>query len=90
MADDKQKSPNLISLENREKLNITGVFDVDSYDENSIAAYTDYGQLNIRGDGLNIKRLSVDSGELVVEGRITGLIYTENRPREGLFKRLFR
>ncbi len=90
MAEEKQKNANFISLENREKLNVTGVFDVDSFDEHSIAAYTDYGQLNIQGEQLNIKHLSVESGDLVVEGIITGLIYTDNRPRESFVKRLFR
>lgn len=84
------KSQNIVTLENRSGLTVTGVNDVDSFDENSIVAYTDYGQLTIQGSSLNIKRLSVESGELDVEGSISSLIYTENRPREGFFKKLFR
>ncbi len=90
MPDNTAKSPNTVTLENRSELNVTGVNDVDSFDENSVVAYTDYGQLTIQGDSLNIKSLSVESGLLIVEGKISALIYTENRPRESLFKKLFR
>ncbi len=90
MTEKTVRSPNLVTLEDRERLSVTGVCDVDSFDGSSITAYTDYGQLNIRGEGLNIKRLSVETGELDVEGNISALIYTENRPRENIFKKLFR
>ena len=83
-------SPNIITLENRSCLTVTGVNDVDSFDESGVVAYTDYGQLVIRGTSLNIKSLSVESGELTVEGTVSALIYSENRPHESLFKRLFR
>ena len=85
-----EKTPNIVSLENRSNLSVSGVNDVDSFNDKEIVAYTDYGQLNIQGDELNIKRLSVESGELIVEGAVTALIYTQNRPREGLIKKLFR
>ena len=84
------RSPNIITLQNRSDLTVSGVNDVDSFDEKSVVAYTDYGQLTIQGERLNIKRLSVETGELTVEGEISALIYTENRPRENVFKRLFR
>lgn len=84
------KAPNLVTLEDRSALTVTGVSDVDSFDENSVTAYTDFGQLTIRGENLNIKRLSVETGELAVEGTVSALVYTENRPRESVFKRLFR
>ena len=58
-------------------LTVSGVNDVDSFDEKSVVAYTDYGQLTIQGERLNIKRLSVETGELTVEGEISALIYTE-------------
>lgn len=90
MAENTVKAPNLITLDNRERLSVSGVNDVDSFDENNIVAYTDYGQLNIQGDSLNIKRLSTETGELIVEGSVSALIYTENRPRESVFKKLFR
>ena len=90
MGENTAKSPNLITLDNRSRLVVTGVNDVDSFDEKSIVAYTDYGQLNIQGEELNIKKLSTESGELEVEGAVSALIYTQNRPCENIFKRMFR
>ena len=90
MTEQKVKKPNLITLENREKLAASGVNDVESFDEKCIVAYTDYGQMNIQGEGLNITKLSVESGELELEGNIFSITYTENRPRENIFKKLFR
>ena len=90
MAENTAKKPNTVMLEDRSRLNVSGVNDVDSFDGKSVVAYTDHGQLTIQGDQLNIKSLSVESGELSVEGHVCALIYTENRPRESVFKRLFR
>jgi len=90
MTEQKPKSPNVIMLDNRSKLTVSGVNDVDSFDERAVVAYTDYGQLTIQGSDLNISKLSTESGELAIEGYISSLIYTDNRPNENIFKRLFR
>ena len=90
MTEQNLKKPNLVTLENREKLTLTGVNDVESFDEQCVVVYTDYGQLTIRGSGLNITKLSVESGDLAVDGNIFFLTYTENRPNENFFKKLFR
>ncbi len=90
MTEQKEKSPNMIMLDNRSKLTVSGVNDVDSFDEQTVVAYTDYGQLTIQGRELNITKLSVESGELSVEGCVSSLIYTDNRPNENFFKRIFR
>lgn len=90
MTENNDRSPHMVTLEDRSHLMVTGVSDVDSFDGTNVVAYTDFGQLTIRGDNLNIKSLSVESGVLDVEGIVTALIYTENRPRESFVKRLFR
>ena len=90
MTEQNLKKPNLVTLENREKLTLTGVNDVESFDEQCVVVYTDYGQLTIRGSGLNITKLSVESGDLAVDGNIFFLTYTETRPNENFFKKLFR
>lgn len=90
MAENASKAPNVVMLENRSSLTVSGVNDVDSFDERSVVAYTDYGQLTVQGENLNIKRLSVETGDLTIEGSVSALIYTENRPRENIFKRIFR
>ena len=65
--------------------------DVDSFDEQSIIAYTDFGELTIRGKNLHINKLSLDTGELAVDGEISSMSYSDNRPdNSGFFSKLFR
>ncbi len=87
----KAKMPHNIILENRKTLTAAGVSDVDSFDEQSVVAYTDLGELTIRGNNLHINKLSVETGELVLEGEISSMSYSENQSSGGgFFSRLFR
>jgi len=80
-----------LMLDARKKLTATGVSNVESFDEQTIVAYTDLGELTIRGQGLKINHLNVETGELVVDGEVYSLIYTQNQPRSaGLLSKLFR
>lgn len=80
-----------IILEEREQLAVSGVEEVESFDENTIVMQTCRGTLVVRGDGLHIERLSLDGGDLKVEGDIDSLTYEDSgRERGGLFSRLFR
>ena len=58
--------PHNIVLEDRKMLTISGVADVDSFDEETVIVFTDLGELTIRGTNLHINRLSVEVGELTV------------------------
>ena len=78
-----------IVLEDREQLTISGVEEVESFDENSILLTTAQGGLEIQGEGLHIEKLSLDGGDLKVEGLVSALIYqSESRERGGLLSRL--
>lgn len=78
-----------IILEEREQLVISGVEEVESFDESAIYLTTAQGMLEIQGEGLHIEKLSLDGGDLKVEGRVNALIYgEESRGRGGLFARL--
>lgn len=78
-----------VILEEREQLVISGVEEVESFDESAIYLTTAQGALEIQGEGLHIEKLSLDGGDLKVEGRVNALVYgEENRPRGGLFSRL--
>lgn len=66
---------NLI-LENREKLTITGVVDVLSFDDQIVIVETDLGLLTIKGEDLRINKLSIDSSEVIIEGEIFNLGYS--------------
>ena len=93
MAEDKlkQRTPHSMELDNRKNLSLSGVHDVGSFDEQNVVIYTDYGELNIKGEQLHINKLSLDTGEVSIDGDIISLIYTENRPAGGgLFSKLFR
>ena len=92
MAEDKvkQKKPHSMILENRNLLSLSGVLDVGSFDEQSVVIYTDFGELNIKGSTLHINKLSLETGEVSIDGDIVSLIYTENRPAGGLLTKLFR
>ena len=80
-----------IILEEREQLAVSGVEEVESFDENTIVMYTSRGTLVVRGEGLHIEKLSLDGGDLKVEGEIESLAYEDDRrERGGLLSRLFR
>ncbi len=82
--------PHQLILQERQQAELTGVSDVDSFDETAVIAYTSLGELIIRGTGLHIKRLDLECGVLSVEGNIRALEYTDNRKNGGFFGRLFR
>ncbi len=72
-------------LEDREKLTVSGVEEVESFDENTIVMDTAQGVLVVRGEELHIEKLSLDGGDLKVEGMIESLIYEESRRGKGGF-----
>ena len=93
MADEKRvpAMPHNLVLEDRRLLTVSGVSDVDSFDEETVVVFTDLGELTVRGSNLHINRLSVDIGELTVEGNIAALIYSDEAPRSGgFFSKVFR
>ena len=81
-----------VLLEDREQLVVSGVEEVESFDESAIVMSTTRGTLVIRGEDLHIEKLSLDGGDLKVEGNVDSLTYEDGgRDRSGgLFARLFR
>ena len=83
---------NLI-LENREKLSVSGVLDVLSFDDQVVMIETELGLLTCKGENLRINKLSIDTSEVIVEGEISYLAYSDrNNDREGqsLLSKIFR
>ena len=66
---------NLI-LENREKLNVSGVLDVLSFDDQIVMVETELGLLTVKGENIRINKLSLDTSEIAVEGEIDSLTYS--------------
>ena len=67
---------NLI-LENREKLSISGVKDVLSFDDQVVMVETELGLLTVKGENIRINKLSLDTSEVIVEGEISYLAYSD-------------
>lgn len=83
---------NLI-LENRSKLNISGVLDVLSFDDQIVIVETELGLLNVKGENLRINKLSIDTSEVIVEGDIVSLAYSEkdyDKKGTSLFGKIFK
>ncbi len=64
-------------LENREKLNVSGVLDVLSFDDQIVMVETELGLLTIKGENIRINKLSLDTSEIIVEGEIDSLTYSD-------------
>ena len=74
----------------REQLTISGVEDVERFDETGIVMSTAAGTLVVTGEDLHIGKLSLDGGELHVDGRIDAVSYEDGgQERQGFFRRLF-
>ena len=79
-----------LELEGRERLTISGVEDVERFDETGIVMTTSAGVLTVTGPGLHIGQLSLEGGELHVDGRVDSISYEEaDGGRGGLLRRLF-
>jgi sporulation protein YabP len=79
-----------ITLLGRGKLTISGVDDVESFDEALIVLHTTAGLLIVRGGDLRIEKLSINGGELEVNGRVDAMEYEDDKRQGGGFlKRLF-
>lgn len=92
MKTTKELNHNVI-LENREKLSVSGVVDVDSFDEKMIVVFTEMEMMTIKGDDLHIVKLNLDVNELMIEGEIESIVYSdEENPKNagGLFAKLFK
>ena len=94
MAEEKKvvKKIHNIILEDRRILTVSGVSDVDSFDEEAVVLYTELGELTVKGGNLHMNKLNVETGEVSIEGDIESLSYRDESPRSsgGLFGRIFR
>lgn len=86
--------PHNVIMENRNSMTVSGVSDVDSFDEQTVVIFTDMGELTVQGSNLHINKLSLDIGELNLEGKIVSLTYANDGPRNhqsgGFFSKVFR
>ena len=82
-------SAHRLSLDGRKKLTVSGVSDVESFEETAVVLHTVQGVLVIRGEGLKLQMLSLDGGEVRVDGQIDLLGYEKPAPSGSFLSRLF-
>lgn len=80
--------PHKLTLTERKNMTMTGVTEVVSFDENMVVLKTSLGLLTIHGQGLQLKNLSQEGGQVAVDGTVSAFLYEE--PRSGGLRRLWR
>ena len=84
-----QELPQKLTLDNRKKLLVTGVQEVESFETNAAVLHTCRGTLLVRGRELHLRQLSAEGGQVAVDGEIDALLYEESKPEGGFLSRLF-
>ena len=87
MAED--QLPHKLTLNERSRLTMTGVTEVVSFDDTSVVLHTSLGALIIQGQGLQLRTLSLEGGEVAVDGQVCALTYQETRTPRSWLRRLF-
>lgn len=82
-------TPHQLIMQDRKSLELTGVFNVESFDDSIVIALTSLGELTIKGRELHIQQLDLESGSLVLDGQMDALTYNEIA-KGGFLARLLR
>ena len=89
MAEQTLEFPHKLTLNERSSLTMTGVSEVVSFDDTSVVLHTSLGTLVVHGSDLQLKTLSLDGGQVAINGSIAALVYEQTRARQTLRQRLF-
>lgn len=91
MEEKREKREHKLTIDNRKKGIISGVVDVLAFDENEIRLETEQGALLVKGKDLHISRLTLERGEVDLEGSVDALLYSQGKIKKGnsSWKRLF-
>lgn len=90
MADEHLQLPHKLTLNERKALTMTGVTEVVSFDDTAVVLRTALGMLTVHGSGLQLKTLSLDGGQVAVDGTVDALVYQQTHAEKNLWQRLFR
>lgn len=87
-----EKNQHMFSVNMRKEMNITGVKDVESFDEGSVILQTTGGEMTVEGRNLHIGVLDTERGIVTLNGQIDGVFYEGDHSEEkhGIFGRIFR
>ena len=89
MQESFEKKKHSLMIQNRESVEITGINDVASFNEEEVNASCDLGNVLIKGSHLLVEALDLDNGILKVNGRITAVVYSEKTNAKSFFGKLF-
>ena len=90
MAEERVPLPHKLTLNERKNLTMSGVTEVVSFDDTAVILHTALGSLVVQGTDLQLKTLSLDGGQVAVDGKVSALIYEEPRPAGSWLQRLLR
>lgn len=80
-----------VIIENRKRLNISGVKEVVSFDDETIMVDTELGKMTVKGEGLHIESFNTSTGDLTATGKVHAVVYmSDARTTGGFLSRLFR
>ncbi len=88
MTQEQLPLPHKLTLNERKSLTMSGVTEVVSFDDSAVILRTSMGMLHIQGRDLQMKTLSLDGGQVAVDGNISAMVYEELREPRGFFRRL--
>lgn len=88
---EEKKLPHSLFLEERGRLTISGVKDVDSFDEETLVLFTDQGEITVRGEQVKVERFSAETGDFCATGTFQSVVYSQRLPKNsGFFARVFK
>lgn len=85
---EREQIPHKLTLNERQKLTVTGVTEVVSFEDTAVVLRTELGTLVVQGRDLQLKELSVEGGQVEVAGTVSSLQYEEPRPAGGWLRRM--
>lgn len=88
MGEERMQLPHKLTLSDRKQLTVTGVTEVVSFDENAVLLRTQQGDLLIQGKDLQLRQLSLEGGQVAVDGMVAAMLYEESRQGGSWFRRL--
>lgn len=88
------KRQHKMSMVNRKTCALTGIVDVIAFDENEVILETEMGVLMLKGQGIHVKRLTLEQGEVELDGKLDSFLYTEQKSlgakSESFLQKLFK
>lgn len=89
MEENVNKTRHTVFSQNRESIEMSGITEVGAFNEETVEASSDWGDIVIKGSQLHIETIDLETGALKVTGKITAVIYSDRIKSNGFFRRVF-